>query len=114
VWHNLQELREQDTQLAGTPHLPPQELQERQQQLRQTGGQIKSLFYLATGVINTLATSTTEVAGPFLLPEMVERLAAMLNYFLLYLTGPQRKALKVKGAAAWGSLRRSSSCALLE
>lgn len=26
----------------------------------------------------------------------VERIAAMLNYFLLQLVGPQRKALKVK------------------
>lgn len=54
-----------------------------------------SCFQLGTGVIQTLATSTTEVAEPFLLPEMVQRIANMLNYFLLYLTGPNRKMLKV-------------------
>jgi hypothetical protein len=54
-----------------------------------------SSFYLGSGVINTLAVSTSEVTGPFMLPEMVERLAGMLNYFLLYLAGPQRKMLKV-------------------
>jgi hypothetical protein len=55
-----------------------------------------SSFYLGSGVINTLSVSTSEVTGPFLLPEMVERLAGMLNYFLLYLAGPQRKMLKVR------------------
>jgi hypothetical protein len=76
--------------------LPPQEQQERQQSLQQTGDHLRSLLYLAGGTITTLATSTQEVAAPFLLPEMVERLAAMLNYFLLYLTGPERKKLKVR------------------
>lgn len=57
-----------------------------------------SSFYLGSGVINTLAVSTAEVTRPFLLPEMVERLAGMLNYFLLYLAGPQRKMLKVRCA----------------
>lgn len=53
-------------------------------------------------MITTLATSTTEVAAPFLLPEMVDRIAAVLNYFLLYLTGPQRKMLKVRHCrTAW-------------
>lgn len=37
----------------------------------------------------------SQVVSSFLLPEMVGRIAAMLNYFLLYLTGPQRKNLKV-------------------
>jgi hypothetical protein len=60
--------------------------------------EMTSSFYLGSGVINTLSTSTSEVTGPFLLPEMVERLAGMLNYFLLYLAGPQRKMLKVNSA----------------
>eukprot|EP00878_Enallax_costatus_P013480 GHUV01014095.1.p1 GENE.GHUV01014095.1~~GHUV01014095.1.p1 ORF type:complete len:229 (+),score=76.95 GHUV01014095.1:855-1541(+) len=57
---------------------------------------MRSCFQLGTGVIQTLATSTTEVAEPFLLPEMVQRIANMLDYFLLYLTGPNRKMLKVR------------------
>lgn len=36
-----------------------------------------------------------QVIDSFLLPEMVGRIAAMLNYFLKYLTGPERKGLKV-------------------
>ena len=77
--------------------LSPQEQQEREGALSQTGEHLRSLLYLAGGTITTLATSTQEVTQPFLLPEMVERLAAMLNYFLMYLTGPERKLLKVGG-----------------
>ncbi|KAL3622768.1 hypothetical protein CASFOL_033376 [Castilleja foliolosa] len=33
---------------------------------------------------------------PFLLPEMVERVASMPNYFLLQIVGPQRKTLSLK------------------
>ena len=65
----------------------PQERSEREGQLQTTGDHLKSLLYLAAGTISTLHTSTARVQRPFLLPEMVERIAGMLNYFLLYLTG---------------------------
>lgn len=37
---------------------------------------------------------------------MVARLAAMLNYFLLYLTGPERKGLKVGGGGLLAGVYR--------
>lgn len=37
-----------------------------------------------------------QITAPFLLPEMVDRLAGMLNYFLKYLTGSERRRLVVK------------------
>lgn len=70
-----------------------------------------SSFYLGNGVIQTLATSTTEVAEPFLLPEMVQRIANTLNYFLLYLTGPNRKMLKVRPLPTLSSCKL---CMILE
>ena len=36
------------------------------------------------------------MTAPFLLPEMVDRLASMLNYFLKYLTGSERRRLAIK------------------
>ena len=33
-----------------------------------------------------------------MLPEMVGRTAAMLDYFLMYLTGPMRKKLAIRDA----------------
>eukprot|EP00879_Flechtneria_rotunda_P016797 GHRR01017581.1.p1 GENE.GHRR01017581.1~~GHRR01017581.1.p1 ORF type:complete len:531 (+),score=180.79 GHRR01017581.1:2040-3632(+) len=92
----VQEMREFEAQQSLAASRTPQEQQELQHNISRTGQQMSSSFYLAAGTINTMAVSTSEVAGPFLLPEMVDRLAAMLNYFLLYLTGPQRKMLKLK------------------
>lgn len=43
-----------------------------------------------------LAFISEEITAPFLLPEMVERVANMLNYFLLQLVGPQHKSLSLK------------------
>lgn len=38
----------------------------------------------------------SQVCATFLLPEMVERTASILNYFLSYLTGPQRRKLAIR------------------
>ena len=37
-----------------------------------------------------------QVTAPFLIPEMVDRLAGMLNYFLKYLTGSERRRLAIR------------------
>lgn len=64
--------------------------------LEQMGGLLK--FYLATAgkFINMLVYTSSEVAAPMLVPEMVDRVANMLNYFLKHLTGSERAKLKVK------------------
>lgn len=55
-----------------------------------------------------------QVTDSFLLPEMVGRIAAMLNYFLKYLTGPERKGLKVNRGHSLGlRLARASLDKLL-
>ncbi len=51
---------------------------------------------LGNETVNMLEYMTAEVAEPFLTPEMVERLAAMLDYNLLSLVGPKCTELKVK------------------
>jgi hypothetical protein len=81
--------------------------------LRHRVQEMTSSFYLGSGVINTLSVSTSEVTGPFMLPEMVDRLAGMLNYFLLYLAGPQRKILKVSGEA-WCVQRQACTAQLTQ
>lgn len=48
---------------------------------------IKSYLQLASIAVKTLEYSTTEVTSTWLLPEMVLRVANMLNYFLQFLTG---------------------------
>lgn len=51
---------------------------------------------LANEDVSMMAFTSEQISAPFLLPEMVERVASMLNYFLLQLVGPQRKSLSLK------------------
>ncbi|XP_062215293.1 probable ubiquitin conjugation factor E4 isoform X2 [Phragmites australis] len=51
---------------------------------------------LANEDVGMLAFTSEQIPAPLLLPEMVERVSSMLNYFLLQLAGPQRKSLTVK------------------
>ncbi|XP_064470704.1 ubiquitin conjugation factor E4 A-like [Ornithodoros turicata] len=46
--------------------------------------------------IRTLAWLTSGITSIFCHPTMVDRIAPMLNYFLLHLVGPEKKKLKVK------------------
>ena len=61
-----------------------------------TAGNTRWDLEYAQSYINTLCYSTANFTASFLLDEMVQRVADLLNYFLLYLTGPQRRQLKVK------------------
>eukprot|EP00798_Chlamydomonas_sp_ICE-L_P032300 gene32300-16868_t len=72
------------------------ERQETESQLNSTGDQLRSLLHLAQHTICTLNFTTMEVTAPFLLPAMVDRVASMLNYFLKYLTGSERRKLALK------------------
>ena len=51
---------------------------------------------LANEDVGMLAFTSEQISAPLLLPELVERVASMLNYFLFQLAGPQRKSLTVK------------------
>ncbi|KAH8411922.1 hypothetical protein KR222_002464 [Zaprionus bogoriensis] len=51
---------------------------------------------LGRDTINILKLLTTEIKSIFCHNSMVDRIAAMLNYFLLHLVGPQRERFKVK------------------
>lgn len=50
---------------------------------------------MSKDTISTLQMLTSSIHSLFCHPTMVDRLAAMLNYFLLRLTGPKSKELKV-------------------
>lgn len=47
-------------------------------------------------VVNMLACTLEQIAAPLLLPGMVDRVAGMLNFFLLKLHCPERKNLKLE------------------
>ncbi|KAH8260409.1 hypothetical protein KR026_011069 [Drosophila bipectinata] len=51
---------------------------------------------LGRDTINTLKLLTTEIKSIFCHNSMVDRIAAMLNYFLLHLVGPRKERFNVK------------------
>lgn len=63
---------------------------------RHTGMLARFHNVMGKQTINTLRLLTSEVVSIFIHPTMVERIAAMLNYFLLHLVGPKNRALKVR------------------
>lgn len=75
-----------------------------------TGGHIKSYLSLASISVRTLEYTTADVASTWLLPEMVLRVANMLNYFLQFLTGIAASSLHVAAAC----LRGVVACTLVD
>ena len=93
----LPELREHAADTADTQAWlarPSRERQEREAANRQNERALRSDLTLAKVHVGMMGYTSRDIASPFLVPEMVERVAAMLNYFLLYLAGPERKLLK--------------------
>ncbi|KAG0567242.1 hypothetical protein M758_7G160400 [Ceratodon purpureus] len=94
----IPELKEMETQLADPAvwsRRPAQERQERERHYHQQENVVRIDMMLANEDVKMIQYTSEEITAPFLLPEMAERIAAMLNYFLLQLVGPQRKALRL-------------------
>jgi ubiquitin conjugation factor E4 B len=93
------ELKEIEAEMANTAVWNSRPAQEREERLRvfhQSENIARFDMKLANEDVGMLAFTSEQIPGPLLLPEMVERVAIMLNYFLLQLAGPQRKSLTVK------------------
>ncbi|XP_075543041.1 ubiquitination factor E4B isoform X2 [Dermacentor variabilis] len=82
--------------------LPPGEQQGRRRQLALDERQCRSYLTLARETVDTLHYLTAHVPDPFLRPELVDRLAAMLNSNLGQLCGPRCKDLKVAQPEKYG------------
>ncbi|XP_064461145.1 ubiquitin conjugation factor E4 B-like [Ornithodoros turicata] len=76
--------------------------QARQRQLQQDERQCRSYLTLARETVDMLHYLTTDIKEPFLRPELVDRLAAMLNFNLQQLCGPKCKDLKVQNPEKYG------------
>ncbi|XP_027923789.1 probable ubiquitin conjugation factor E4 [Vigna unguiculata] len=93
------ELKELEAEMSNTVEWEQRPVQERQERTRLFHSQeniIRIDMKLANEDVSMLAFTSEQITAPFLLPEMVERVASMLNYFLLQLVGPQRKSLSLK------------------
>ncbi|XP_061358097.1 probable ubiquitin conjugation factor E4 [Gastrolobium bilobum] len=97
--NKILELKELEAEMSNTVEWEQRTDQERQERTRLFHSQeniIRIDMKLANEDVSMLAFTSEQITAPFLLPEMVERVASMLNYFLLQLVGPQRKSLSLK------------------
>ncbi|KAJ2949120.1 hypothetical protein O0L34_g6062 [Tuta absoluta] len=76
--------------------LPPQEREQNLANLTHTGQIARFDNILGRDTIRTLVRLTAHAPFVFCHPTLVERIASMLNYFLLHLVGPNKKNFKVK------------------
>lgn len=94
---NMAQLRQMQTALENNEwdRLPSNEREQNIQQLQHTGMIARFDNILGMNTINTLEYLTEEIKTIFCHSTMVDRVAAMLNYFLHHLVGPKKKTLKV-------------------
>ncbi|KAI9321206.1 ubiquitin elongating factor core-domain-containing protein [Dichotomocladium elegans] len=76
--------------------LPQQQRQEREGALRGLENQARSYVALGNETVHMLQYLSAEAVEPFMAAEVVDRLAAMLNYNLAQLVGPKCTELKVR------------------
>ncbi|KAI0322359.1 ubiquitin elongating factor core-domain-containing protein [Amylostereum chailletii] len=75
---------------------PLQQRRERESTLHGLERQATSYNSLGSSTVNLLKVFTAEIKEPFMVPEIVDKLAAMLDYNLDVLVGPKCQDLKVK------------------
>lgn len=95
---NLQQIRTlQNARDTGEwSALPVNERNQNLRNLEHLGMMAKFDNILGKDTINILKLLTSEINGTFCDPSMVDRVAAMLNYFLLNLTGPNKRNFNVR------------------
>ncbi|XP_071945537.1 ubiquitin conjugation factor E4 B-like [Antedon mediterranea] len=79
-----------------------EEQQRRLKQLETDERQCRSYLTLAKETLDMFHYLTRDIKSPFLRPELVARLAAMLNFNLQQLCGPKCKNLKVENKEKYG------------
>nr|CAD7587727.1 unnamed protein product [Timema genevievae] len=97
--HEVQELMADTDTWTQTPQ---DQQQIRQRQLTADERQCRSYLTLAKETVDMFHYLTVDIKEPFLRPELVDRLAAMLNFNLQQLCGPKCKNLKVRNPEKYG------------
>ncbi|CAG5126106.1 unnamed protein product, partial [Candidula unifasciata] len=97
--HEIQELMDN---AAKWNALTKEQQQSKTLQLSSDERQCRNYLTLATETVEMFHYLTTKIVEPFLVPELVDRLTAMLNFNLHQLCGPKCKSLKVKTPEKYG------------
>ncbi|OBZ71580.1 Ubiquitin conjugation factor E4 [Grifola frondosa] len=94
----LAKIHEIETEMKDRETFAAQSVQyrrEREQALRSLERHASGYVQLGNSTVNLLKVFTGETKAPFMVPEIVDRLAAMLDYNLEALVGPRCQELKV-------------------
>ncbi|KAL2024151.1 hypothetical protein VTK56DRAFT_9931 [Thermocarpiscus australiensis] len=78
------------------PSLSPQDREKAEEDLRTAERQATSFMQLANETVGMMKLFTATLSESFTMPEIVQRLAGMLDYNLDTLTGPKSRMLKVE------------------
>ena len=79
-----------------------------QQKMQEASVMASNRNQLASFTVEVLELVTRDLQAPFVLPAMVDRISAMLNYVLKQLVGPNRRQLHVRLQRVQGTLSRVS------
>lgn len=90
--HDLQKELQENTSLT------PEARQQKEADLHQAEGQAQSYMQLANETVAMMKLFTEALGEAFTMPEIVQRLAGMLDYNLVTLAGPASRNLKVENA----------------
>lgn len=102
---SLKSINETQQMMANVTEWDAQPREVRTSRLRQLTTderQCRSYLTLASETLEMMLYLTKHVQGPFLRPELIDRLAAMLNFNLRQLCGPKCRNLKVKNPEKYG------------
>ncbi|KAK4141167.1 ubiquitin elongating factor core-domain-containing protein [Dichotomopilus funicola] len=80
------------------PNLSQEDREKTEEELHTAENQATSYMQLANETVGMMKLFTTTLSESFTMPEIVQRLAGMLDYNLEILTGPKSKTLKVENA----------------
>ena len=92
----MKTIQEQQAEREGWASLPAQERSENEQQYHHLGRMARYHNIMGKETIDVIDRLSSEIQAVFTHSTMVDRIAAMLNYFLKNLVGPDRKNFKVK------------------
>ncbi|THZ82051.1 hypothetical protein D6C84_06076 [Aureobasidium pullulans] len=96
--HDLQE----ELKAPGADNMEQELRQEKEEALSEQQGRAKSYMGLTKETVAMLTLFTDALAGAFTMPEIVQRLADMLDYNLETMVGPRRRNLKVEQPEQYG------------
>ena len=95
-------IHELSEQLKNAEDMDAAVKKEKEEALTDAQGRARSYMQLTNETVAMLKLFTDALADPFTMPEIVQRLAAMLNHKLEAMVGPKSSQLKVENAAEYG------------